>query len=250
MNNNNKDLLFLVPAYNEENRIPKNDYFKNLGKYATVCFVNDGSSDMTKNILTELAQSINGQVIDLPKNVGKAEAIRQGYLTVAKNQKLEFVGFIDADSAFSGIAVENFIFKSLEYLREDSSYKCIISSRIKLSGRNIKRSTFRHYISRILITLIGFTVPNLPYDSQSGLKIFRNSPELRNAMSKPFKTRWFFDIELLIRTNWLASGKVWEEPVLEWRDVAGSHLSLRKAPRLIVEIIRVLRIGRNSRKIS
>ena len=247
MSNHNKDLLILVPAYNEEKRIPNNDYFKNLGKYATVCFVNDGSSDNTLNIVSELAQSIDGQVIDLPKNVGKAEAIRQGYLTVVKNQEPKFVGFIDADSAFSGIAIEDFIFKSLNQLREDSSQLCIISSRIKLSGRNIERSTFRHYISRVLITLIGFTVPNLPYDSQSGLKIFRNSPELRNAMSKPFKTRWFFDIELLIRTNWLTSGKVWEEPVLEWRDVAGSHLSLRKAPQLVVEIFRVMRMGRNSR---
>lgn len=250
MTTRNRELFLIVPAYNEENRIPNKDYFKNLGKYATVCFVNDGSSDNTLNIVSELAQNVNGQVIDLPKNVGKAEAIRQGYLTVVQNQEPKFVGFIDADSAFSGIAIEDFIFKSLNHLREDSSYTCFISSRIKLSGRNIERSTFRHYISRILITLIGFTVPNLPYDSQSGLKIFRNSPELRNAMSKPFRTRWFFDVELLIRANWLASGKVWEEPVLEWRDVAGSHLSLRKAPLLIVEIFRVMRMGRNSRKNS
>lgn len=249
---NSENLLIIIPAFNEELRLGNHEYFTKIASQSKVrlCFVNDGSTDNTSQVLRSLAELTGGLSLDLPTNCGKSEAIRQGINYSLKNLEPNYLGFMDCDAAFSEASVSQFLLVAVQLLQDKRNISAVLSSRINLSGRKIHRSTLRHYLSRIIITFIGFVVPSLPYDSQSGLKIFRNSPELRNAMSKPFKTRWFFDIELLIRTNWLASGKVWEEPVLEWRDVAGSHLSLRKAPRLIVEIIRVLRIGRNSRKIS
>ena len=246
------NLIVIVPAFNEEERLSSGNVFNEILALPDIsfCFVNDGSTDQTMTILSQFSKANGDLLVDLPENVGKAEAIRLGFQHVMSHSPPKYIGFLDADSAFSGAAFESFVAGALERFLSDGELAAVISSRVQLAGRNIERSTFRHYISRILITLIGFAVPNLPYDSQSGLKIFRNSSELRNAMSKPFKTRWFFDIELLIRTNWLASGMVWEEPVLEWRDVAGSHLSLLKAPQLVVEIFRVIRMGRNSRKIS
>ena len=245
----NTRLILVVPAFNESARIQSSDYFSRIISENNVCilFVNDGSNDDTPVVLDSIAKQIQCNVLHLERNVGKAEALREGFLYAFKEFDPELIGFLDCDAAFSIESVSDFIAKALEKFQHDASCYACISSRAKLSGRVIVRDTSRHYISRILITFIGLFVNNLPYDSQSGLKVFRNSEELHKALSKPFKTRWFFDLELLIRTGWLNAHQVWEEPVLEWKDVAGSHLNIRKSPMLVREIFYIIKLGKTPR---
>jgi glycosyltransferase involved in cell wall biosynthesis len=66
----------IVPSFNEEKRIKLN-YWNDLARIPNVhwIFVNDGSSDDTKEVLNKIT---NSTIIDINKNVGKAEAIRKG----------------------------------------------------------------------------------------------------------------------------------------------------------------------------
>jgi hypothetical protein len=82
------------------------------------------------------------------------------------------------------------------------------------------------------------TVSQLPYDSQAGFKLFKNSPILIKTLGEPFKTRWLFDIELLQR--WQAiTGKpmlIWEEPLHYWHHTEGSHVSAADSIQILKEI--------------
>ena len=70
------------------------------------------------------------------------------------------------------------------------------------------------------------------YDTQCGAKLFRVSPEIRSLFETPFRSNWVFDVELLarlIRSRKESGGSpvaeaIYENPLQEWRDVAGSKV--------------------------
>ena len=81
----------------------------------------------------------------------------------------------------------------------------------------------------------------MPYDSQSGLKVFRWDDDLKELLNKSFATKWLFDIELLIRMHRI-NLFVYEQPVDFWRDVRGGSLGTKQAAQIISEIIRIKRL--------
>ena len=103
------------------------------------------------------------------------------------------------------------------------------SSRIRLSGRSITRSKVRYLFGRILATIIKIFFKDLPWDTQSGFKIFRNETRFNSSLENRFSCRWLFEIELLLRIKRSGgqSYNIWEEPVTTWRDISGSKVSLR-----------------------
>ena len=155
-----------------------------------------------------------------------------------------FRSFLDCDGAFPATAVESFLGEALLLFQQDKGINAVISSRVKLSGRMIRRNKFRHYISRVIITLIGSQLSQIPYDSQSGLKIFRVTDNLIKALNNQFFTKWFFDLEVLISAHLLEGNQIWEQPVLAWHDISGSHLNWKKSPSLLREILTIIKLGR------
>ena len=238
--------MLVIPTFNEELRLGDGSYFNELAKRALfgMCFVDDGSTDGTASVLEDLESSTSGSLLRLPRNRGKAEAVRQGMIYVCRELNPTYIGFIDSDGAFPVESVSTFMNSAHTILETNPSVEVVISSRVKLAGRKIERSSNRHYISRILITFIGFFIRELPYDSQSGLKLFRNNELLRKALDQPFATKWFFDIELLSRMRCLERNTVWEEPVNGWHDISGSHLNWKKSPSLLREILTIIKLGR------
>jgi len=119
----------------------------------------------------------------------------------------------------------------------------VYSSRVKLAGRDIRRSFKRHIIARIVTSIFGLFWKDIPYDTQSGLKIFRNSRFIRAVFSESFNTRWFVDIEISIRYAKMMgrSLNVWEVPVSSWRDVPGSKIGFYESLRVLKEIICILK---------
>jgi hypothetical protein len=117
-------------------------------------------------------------------------------------------------------------------------FDAVWTARIALAGRNISRSNFRHYVGRAIATVMSSNFPELPYDTQSGFKIFAATSELKNCLSDPFLTRWLFDVEILLRWHLqtLRSMKVWEEPLLAWKDVADSKITFLQTAKIIHEI--------------
>jgi hypothetical protein len=114
----------------------------------------------------------------------------------------------------------------------------MLSSRVALAGREIRRNPSRHYLGRVVATFLTRSWIDAPYDTQSGFKIFSNTESLRSALENDFKTSWFVDIEILTRIGNSNGGllNIWEEPLTFWRDVAGSKLKLSKIPKLLIEI--------------
>lgn len=235
------DVVIIVPCFNEEKRFNKN-YFDELvvTKGSEWLFVDDGSDDNTFNILSNFCSSQNAKVLRLPKNVGKSEAIRSG-MAYAKDTypSLPWFGFLDSDGAFSSDEVSEILAAVRD--KRFESYDAVFSSRVKLSGRRIERKTYRHLIGRVVATAFGAIWKEIPYDTQSGFKLFRNSEFLQDAISKPLNNRWFFDIGIVVRmaNSQKRLPNIWEVPLNSWVDVSGSKISIRESFRLAFEIPKI-----------
>ena len=238
-----QNLFMIVPCFNEEKRINL-DYWNNLTELPNVnwIFVNDGSSDGTKSLLNQIE---NSSVINLESNSGKAEAIRKGILeTFNKNQSEIFqFGYLDADSAFEIEDIKNVI---KLFFSKESTYDSYWGSRVALSGRNIARNNLRHILSRILITIFGYRLGNLPYDPQTGFKVFKFSNEQMSIFDKNFSTKWFVDLEILLRFKSVDKKdmKIWEEPVNSWKDIEGSKIRGLEIITVFRDLVKILSIIR------
>jgi glycosyltransferase involved in cell wall biosynthesis len=223
-------IILIVPCFNEEKRWNL-EYWQTIGQISglKLCFVNDGSKDRTSMGIKPLLVNSHHILLELPKNVGKAEAIRQGFNHIL-NERALGIGFLDADGAFPILDVETQIEKFRRLSESTLNPPSVWSSRVKLAGRFIERDLKRHYLARILVTLLAIRFKFTIYDTQCGLKIFPHSKSLESCMKAPFKTHWFVDLEIFLRWRTEIGSEliIWEEPLLGWNDVAGSKLSGRQ----------------------
>jgi glycosyltransferase involved in cell wall biosynthesis len=238
------NLVIVVPCYNEAKRWSA-DYWREIGATPglTVLFVNDGSTDGTQALIDNACEEIGAHSLSLAQNAGKAEALRRG-LVAALDMSPAIVGYLDADGAFPAAEVVRLAQLGDELLQSDGSeFDAVWSARVLMAGRDIQRHASRHYIGRIITTLLAPVHKYEVYDTQSGYKLFRNDDELHRCLTDPFETRWFPDIELLMRWE-PAVGRpmrIWEEPVMGWYDVAGSKMNRSQYTRLIKDLSRLYR---------
>jgi glycosyltransferase involved in cell wall biosynthesis len=230
-------IVIIVPCFNEEKRFNRN-YFNELASIQNTfwVFVDDGSTDHTGEVLKNISSKTNTLYFRINHNVGKSNAIAQSMQHVFSNiSGINWVGFLDSDGAFAVSDVKNIIkmTKSIKF------YDAIYSSRIKMAGRNINRNGTRHIFARIIISFFGLVWKNMPYDTQSGFKLYRNSRKFRSLFTSVYQTRWFFDIELMLKylQHNGSELKVWEQPVSLWSDVQGSKINLGQIKVIFFEII-------------
>lgn len=241
------EVAIIIPCFNEARRL-KVDYLSQIASIPGVrlLLVDDGSQDQTLERLLEAASFIGGdsvKVLALDRNGGKGEAVRRGFEALGPSSNLTWVGFLDADGAITKQDVERII----QIAIGSQDLDMIWSSRVALAGHNIRRSTSRHYVARTFATFIGLFYPALPYDTQSGFKLFKASALIFEVCKERFRTRWLFEIEILIR--WAAtvnkSPRLWEQPLLSWEDVEGSKVTNPKEViRLLGEVITVINLAR------
>jgi len=119
----------------------------------------------------------------------------------------------------------------------------VMGARVRLLGREIERRLYRHIYGRLFATAVSRMLSLPIYDSQCGAKLFRVGPELRHALARPFLSRWIFDVELLARLVEYTAGsepdltaRIYEVPLRQWRDVAGSKVRATDAARAIREL--------------
>ena len=239
----------VVPCFNEAGRWNA-DYWGSMLALDGVrwVFVDDGSRDGTRGLIDEVAEASSGiaSALHLDRNRGKAEAVRTGLLA-ALDSGSRSVGFMDADGAFAVGDVERFA--ALMSEKRHEQVDSLWSSRVALAGRDIHRSDSRHYLGRLVATVLTLGEEYLPYDTQSGFKLYVADDRLRGCLEEPFSTRWMFDLELYYRWR-RAHGspmRVWEEPLQSWRDVAGSKVTGRESLRALREIAAIKRLQRTSR---
>lgn len=237
----------IVPCFNEAHRWSE-DYWLRVASITNlhVLLVNDGSTDSTGSSIELLAaKAPNATTMNLPANAGKGNAVRQGLLA-AMDHGAASVGFIDADGAFDPAEIPEIMKSFTRVSHEDPPFEALWTSRVALAGRAIHRRTQRHYIGRIVATLISTGLPGVPYDTQCGFKIFTASLALQRVLSRPFTTRWLFDVEILQRW-WEETGqpmRVWEEPLMSWHDVPGSAITSGQALTVAREVAFIARENR------
>lgn len=224
----------IIPFFNEEKRINHKSFtgFAIQNKDVLLILVNDGSTDKTGSILESIriATPQNIEIISLGKNSGKGNAIRAG-MTKALAYQIPFIAYLDADLS----APFEEILRLYEYL-PGTDYLAVFGSRIKKLGSDIRRSQFRHITGRIIATIIDSRFKIGCYDTQCSAKIF-TSESLRSVIQQPFFTRWFFDVELILRIiKKTGDFKVLEIPLNYWEHQPGSKINALAAFRVIKEI--------------
>jgi glycosyltransferase involved in cell wall biosynthesis len=233
----------VIPCFNEERRLKVSAFARHLCTEGgcRLLFVNDGSRDRTLDVLRgiEAAHPGRADVIDLPVNSGKAEAVRRG-VRFALERGADYVGYWDADLATPLEAIPEFV----RVLQRRRGVDVVIGSRIRMLGRAVHRQAKRAFLGNIFARAASWTLGVSVRDTQCGAKLFRATPWVAGAFERPFHTRWIFDVELLARLSQLASDHggppladcVYELPLDEWRDVAGSKLRSRDFLRAPAEL--------------
>jgi dolichyl-phosphate beta-glucosyltransferase len=222
----------VVPCHDEADRLDVAAFtsFIAAHPHARLVLVNDGSRDRTLDVLREI-QSAAGERVDvlhLAENGGKAEAVRRGML-FALSTDTDVLGYWDADLATPLDACWAFV----DMLRERPALEMVMGSRVLLLGRAIERKPVRHYAGRAFATAASITLQLPVYDTQCGAKMFRASPKLKTVFDEPFLSTWVFDVELIARLGSIGNAgydpaplheRIYELPLLEWRDVEGSKV--------------------------
>ena len=238
----------VIPCYNEEKRLDVASLkaFADTSSDVTFVLVNDGSTDNTLQLLQALNASdpTKFMLVNLPQNSGKAEAVRQGYLS-AVHAAPHYIGFWDADLATPLDAIVQFI----ELAERRAELEIVIGSRVKLLGRRIERRPARHYLGRFFATAVSVMLDLAVYDTQCGAKLFRVSPPINALFDRPFHSRWIFDVEIIARLIQSRRGTplpqpaqiIYEFPLTEWTDVPGSKLTSADFIRAAWELLQIRR---------
>jgi glycosyltransferase involved in cell wall biosynthesis len=238
--------LLVVPCFNEAERL-RRDAFESFAashRELGFLFVDDGSSDGTAALLRDMAQAHPDRIEVLPlgRNLGKGEAVRRGMLR-ALDRAPRFAGYWDADLAAPLDALPEFE----RILEERPELSVVFGARVRLLGRAVVRSDLRHFLGRIFATLASQLLGLSVYDTQCGAKLFRCSPSVRALFEEPLLADWAFDVELLARM--IAAREalggppvrdlVYELPLRDWHDVAGTKLQAHDVPRALLDLWRI-----------
>ncbi len=226
-------ISLIIPCYNEALRINFNE-FKNF-KDIFFLFVNDGSTDNTFSIINNnLSENIS--LLNLSKNVGKGEAIRQGIThlkTLPIYNQTTWIGFWDADLSTPLDEAENFIkYAELQTLAPIA----VFGSRITRLGSNIHKKMYRRILGVLFQNFANKLLSINCYDSQCGAKLFKKEI-IDLAFNQPFISPWLFDLEIIKR---LKNYNLVEYPLNSWVHKDGSKIKIHKLfLRVIWELLKI-----------
>ena len=246
-NDTHMHCTLVVPCYNEALRFRAAAFanFLQTEPGVRLLFANDGSRDGTLPLLRSFCADFAGRadVLDVQPNGGKGEAVRRGMLHALDAwPESGCIGFWDADLATPLEAYPDF----RAVLDAEQHIDMVFGARIQLLGRQVKRNPARHYAGRAFATTVSWTLGLPIYDSQCGAKLFRATPLLGEVLSRPFVSRWIFDVEILSRflAAWrresvVAESKVYELPLQVWIDVPGSKVGLSDFFRSFLDLVKI-----------
>jgi dolichyl-phosphate beta-glucosyltransferase len=244
-----QDTLVVIPCFNEARRLRVDSFVELLDTTPSVglLFVDDGSSDDTPGLLKRIEstrpQAV--QVLSLGRNCGKAEAVRTG-LNAALAHGARYVAYWDADCSTSLTQVDPF----RRVLESRPELVAVTGARIRRLGTDVRRDPRRHYLGRVFATLASLTLGLPVYDTQCGAKMFRANDLVRDLFATPFVSHWIFDVEILGRLvaavgdPGKAANLVYEYPLAEWHDVAGSKLGAGHMLAALRDLLRIRRLYR------
>jgi len=227
-------LSVVIPAYNEENRLPQtlssvHSFLTAAGSEFEVIVVNDGSSDNTVAVVEEFAKHHAGiRLLSYGANRGKGYAVKAGVL--ASTGDLVLVD--DADG--------NAPIEELTRLRDaiDSGADVAIGSRNKPnSGTVIKALAYRTLMGNTFNRIVqALLLPGI-YDSQCGFKLFKRQCA-QDVFAVSTVTGYAFDVEILFIAK--MRGYKISEVAVNWHNVPGSKVNVVvDSIKMLVEVINI-----------
>jgi dolichyl-phosphate beta-glucosyltransferase len=218
-----QSLSILIPAYNEEARLPSTlatlkGFLKGREfRFVEVVVIDDGSRDGTAKAVVEFGKSHpEFRLLSNPGNRGKGYAVRHGM----QEARGEWVLFTDADLSAPIEEVDK-LWAAVEKSGADGA---IGSRALDRSLVGVRQPLVREFSGRVF-NLHMRLVTGLPYiDTQCGFKLF-SARACREVAARQRIERFGFDVEILYiaRKRGL---KVLEVPV-RWDNVEGTKVSLR-----------------------
>jgi glycosyltransferase involved in cell wall biosynthesis len=186
-------LSVVIPAYNEELRLPRAlsstiKYLDAQQYTSEIVVVTDGSTDATAQMARSYAaQFPDLRVLDFPRNRGKGFAVKEGMLAANGKHRL----FMDADYA---VPIEEV---SVLLAKMKSNYDIVIGSRAA-EGANVEVSQgFPRQQLANAFGLLQKAVLQLPFaDTQCGFKLFSADAAETFFPMLAFECA-YFDAELL-----------------------------------------------------
>ncbi|MFW5657561.1 MAG: glycosyltransferase [Bacteroidota bacterium] len=235
----------IVPCYNEATRLETgafNNYLQET-KDVSLCFVDDGSTDSTVELITKLQQTFPEKVYlkRLETNQGKASAVREGMLEMDKNHDFDYLGYLDADLATDLESMD----KIIRFAEAHPAYDYLMGARISRLGASIYRNRIRHYFGRIFATMASSMLDLSVYDTQCGAKLMKNEI-VQELFRKPFISRWLFDVELLFRYKKYTAYfdkpfAVYEYPLNRWMEMGHTRIKPKDFVFVPFELLRIAR---------
>lgn len=233
----NFHLSVVIPAYNEEPRLPGTlrhvlGYLSAQPYRSEVLVVDDGSRDASAAIVRGWPHGcVPVRLIWHPdrSNHGKGAAVRRGMTEAAGDFRL----FMDADNSTTLDQVERF------WPFFEQGFDLLIGSR-KIAGAcvAVHQPWYKETAGRfgnLIIRLLA--VPGIR-DTQAGFKIFtRRSVEI--IFPRLTVDRWGHDVEILVIAR--KHGLKFREVPITWINSPGSKVSLRSYLQVFVEVVRIRR---------
>ena len=188
------ELSIVIPAYNEELRLPATleriaAYLKTSGREAEVLVVDDGSKDRTAAVAESFRDKVPAlRVVPNGVNRGKGFSIRHG----VQEARGQFVLFTDADLSAPIEEAD----KLIDALKTNNCDVAIGSRAVDRSLITVHESPFREFAG-IIFNKIVRLILWLPFvDTQCGFKAFRQE-RCRIIFDQQTIERFGFDPELL-----------------------------------------------------
>lgn len=228
-------LSIVVPAYNEEQRLP-NTLERVLAWIAQRNFslcelivVDDGSRDQTEAIVTNFAQThACVRLLSNPDNRGKGYAVRQGMLKAQG----EWILYTDAD-----LSAPIDEFEKLSRAACENQAAVVIGSRaVDRSLVEVHQPALRELSGRCF-NLVMRAITGLPFrDTQCGFKLYR-ADAAREIFSRQRQDGFSFDVEDLVIARKLGIRTV-EVPV-RWANVQGTKVGLHQGIQSFVDLLKI-----------
>lgn len=230
-------LSIIVPAYNEEQRLPETLpqvlAFAVAQDYPVeVLVVDNGSTDRTAKIVQQM--TAGHPILSLLHQPvrGKGAAVCKGML----EGRGEYLFMCDADLAMPVEEINKFLPPAL------SGYDVAIASREAPGAVRHNEPWYRHLMGRVFNFIVRtLAVPGVQ-DTQCGFKCLRQEIA-HDLLASHTIDGWAFDVEILhiaIRRGY----RVVEVPI-NWYYGEGSRISpVRDSLKMMIEVLRIRRNGR------
>ena len=226
-------LSIIIPAYNEEKRLPAtlNEVGAFLGKQpysSEVWIINNNSTDQTGDIIQKYCSDFHFMKGLFEKQQGKGAAVRTGMLEA----RGEYLFMCDADLSMPIDQVNKFLPPQLEEV------EIAIASREAQEAVRYNEPLTRHLGGRLMNWMIQIiALPGLN-DTQCGFKCF-SAAIAKDLFHHQTLTGWAFDIELLFIAR--KRGYSVREVPIPWTFHPGSKVNAIQDAIKILQDIRVIR---------